>query len=261
MIQFKTYRYSCSYQWQATWLTITILLLTASCSQNRISSQKNPENLTSARGIERLGYTIQAGAFSVLDNAVRLTHSLQKQGVSAYYFVHESGLYKVRFGNFHTSKAARKTAEKIRKAGLIVHYYIVKPERYSAPYLRKKIAATAERLIGIPYKWGGTSPKEGFDCSGLTMVVYHLNGLDLPRTSRKQFQAGTPVGKNQLQTGDLVFFATNRGNKVSHVGIYKGNNMFIHAPKRGKAITMASLSSGYFRARYVGARTYLLSDP
>lgn len=257
MIQYKTYRYSYSYQWQATWLTITILLLTVSCSRNTICSPEHSESLIPSRGIARLGYTIQAGAFSVLDNAIRLTHSLQKQGVSAYYFVHESGLYKVRFGNFYTNKEAQKTAESIRGAGLIANYYIVTPECYSASYLRKKITATAERLIGIPYKWGGTSPKEGFDCSGLTMVVYRLNGLDLPRTSWKQFQAGKPVGKSQLQTGDLVFFATKGGNNVSHVGIYKGNNMFIHAPKRGKTITMASLSSGYFRSRYIGARTYL----
>jgi cell wall-associated NlpC family hydrolase len=89
------------------------------------------------------------------------------------------------------------------------------------------------------------------------MAVYQLNGLDLPRTSRQQWRTGKPIRRKELDRGDLVFFATSGGRRVSHVGIYTGNGMFLHAPGRGKAIREASLESKYFRKRYLGARTYL----
>ncbi|MEQ8162785.1 MAG: C40 family peptidase, partial [Smithellaceae bacterium] len=97
----------------------------------------------------------------------------------------------------------------------------------------------------------------GFDCSGLTMTVYQLNGLDLPRHSATQYDAGNPIDKKNLQKGDLVFFATNSDGKVSHVGIYIGNGRFIHAPSRGKNIRVESMSCNFFARRFVGARTYL----
>jgi cell wall-associated NlpC family hydrolase len=89
------------------------------------------------------------------------------------------------------------------------------------------------------------------------MVVYQLNGLDLPRTSGEQWAAGRPVDEGDLARGDLVFFATRGGGRVSHVGIYLGGDEFLHAPRRGHAIQVASLSSDYYRARYLGARSYL----
>ena len=122
--------------------------------------------------------------------------------------------------------------------------------------LRNEIIRTAERFIGVPYKWGGESTVSGFDCSGLTMVVYQLNGLDLPRTSSEQWTAGRSVGEKEPLKGDLVFFATHGGAEVSHVGIYLGGDAFLHAPRRGNAIQVASLSGDYYRARYLGARSY-----
>jgi cell wall-associated NlpC family hydrolase len=89
------------------------------------------------------------------------------------------------------------------------------------------------------------------------MVVYRLNGLDLPRSSRQQWQVGKRINRRQLQKGDLVFFATSGGKRVSHVGIYTGDGKFLHAPRRGSRIKTSSLSSHYFKTRYVGARTYL----
>ena len=74
-----------------------------------------------------------------------------------------------------------------------------------------------------PYRWGGVNSTSGFDCSGLTMVCYRLNGLNLPRNSRAQFAAGKKVSKNDLRPGDLVFFATKGGSRVTHVGMYLGN--------------------------------------
>ena len=103
------------------------------------------------------------------------------------------------------------------------------------------------------YRIGGA----GFDCSGLTMVVYRINGLDLPRSSRQQWKVGLSINRRQLRKGDLVFFATRGGSKVSHVGIYTGGDKFLHAPGKGRQIQTASLSSKYYSARYVGAKSYL----
>ena len=218
-----------------------------------------------AEELPPMRYTIQVGAFSNMDNAVRLTAKLQAQGLNAYHFLHDSGLYKVRFGNYPTKIAALKRAEDLAADGIIDVYYIVGPNDYTASgnwpgnrdYLRNDIVATAQKYIGIPYKWGGESPRTGFDCSGLTMVVYRLNGLQLPRSSRAQWQAGRPVNHSQLQKGDLVFFATSGGQKVSHVGIYVGHNKFLHAPGKNRKIRMSSLSSEYYKSRYLGARRYL----
>ncbi|TET95347.1 MAG: hydrolase [Desulfobacteraceae bacterium] len=217
------------------------------------------------RGLARMGYSIQVGAFSNLDNAVKLSESLKSHGLNAYYFVHKTGLYKVRFGDFTSKENARGKAESLLAAGIIDEYYIVSPDdyavikqrKYGRRYLRDEIVKTAERFIGLPYRWGGSSSDYGFDCSGLSMTVYHLNGLNLPRSSKEQYRAGIPVKRSQLLRGDLVFFTISRGRKVSHVGIYTCDDKFIHAPGRGKRVRIDSLSNRYFKTRYVGARTYL----
>lgn len=219
-----------------------------------------PENRVGA-----LQYTIQAGAFKKLDNALKLTENLNRKGLQAYYFVHESGLYKVRFGNYATYQKALNDAEELYEVGYISDYYIVKPEEFviakqiekGDEFVRQNLIATAERFLGIPYKWGGSSSKTGFDCSGLSMVVYKINGINLPRNSRSQFKAGQGVRVDELRRGDLVFFATDGLKRVSHVGIYRGGGEFIHAPKKGKKIEVASLNSEYFKRSFVGAKTYL----
>jgi hypothetical protein len=224
------------------------------------SKQVEPSKL-----LAPIGHAIQAGAFTNPKNAAKLTQALQKEGLDAYYFVHETGLYKVRFGDFPSKELAAKNAEVLHAKGIIDVYYVVGPEDYPRAktreqgerYLREEIVNTAERFLGIPYQWGGTSPKTGFDCSGLTAAVYELNGLKLPRSSKQQWSAGTPVDRHELSRGDLVFFATAGGKKVSHVGIYVDDGRFIHSPRKGKTIRFGSLSNGYFKSRYLGARTYL----
>lgn len=212
-----------------------------------------------------MGYSIQVGAFTDLDNAVRLEQRLESRGIDAYYFRHESGLYKVRFGNHSTYQPARSEAERLQSQGLIDSFFIVFPEDYAAARikqsgqgnLREELVSTARRFIGIPYRWGGTTAKNGFDCSGLTMVSYRLNGLNLPRVSRSQFEAGKWVAKKNLQPGDLVFFATKGGTRVTHVGMYVGNGDFIHAPRTGKNVRIEKLSNSFFAKTYMGGRTYL----
>ena len=238
------------------------MLLALGCGgEPTVSRKKTPPP---PQKLSPMGHSIQVGAFSNMSNAVRFTEKLQTKGVDAYHFRHDSGLYKVRFGNYYSKGFARKKAESLKSSGIIEEYYIVNPGDYAArsfesgdnDYLRSEIVRTAKQYIGVPYRWGGESPRTGFDCSGLTMVVYRLNGLDLPRSSRQQWKAGRPVRRSKLERGDLVFFATAGGRRVSHVGIYTGNGRFLHAPRRGRNIEIVSLSNAYYRKRYLGARSY-----
>lgn len=213
----------------------------------------------------KMGFSVQIGAFTQLDNAVRLERSLAQHGVDAYYFLHESGLYKVRFGNHQQYADARNEAERLQSQGIIGRFFIVIPEEYAAARiqrsgegdLRTELVVTARRFLGVPYRWGGEDRANGFDCSGLTMVSYRLNGLNLPRNSRMQYRAGRSVAKKDLKQGDLVFFATKGGKRVTHVGMYIGGGKFIHAPRTGKTVREANLSNSFFKKTYVGGRSYL----
>ena len=201
-------------------------------------------------------YTIQAGAFSDMENAIRFTDKLRRQGLDAYHFIDPTGLYKVRFGNFASRTAADNRAKKLLSQRIISDFYVVAFKNYSTADLRNKVVRTAHSFIGVPYRWGGASAEEGFDCSGLTRTVYRLNGLELPRSSQGQWNAGVPVKRSQLKKGDLVFFHTAGMGKISHVGIYDGNGKFIHAPGRGKDVKRTSLNNRYFRKKYAGAKAY-----
>lgn len=244
-------------------MALSLILLAVGCGGRAIVSPASRPAVPETR-LARIGYSIQIGAFSNLDNAVRLTESLDSHGLNAYYFVHKTGLYKVRFGDFLSKETARRKADSILAAGIIDGYYIVSPDDYAVVkerkngrrYLRDRIVETAQSYIGLPYRWGGSSSVHGFDCSGFAMTVYQLNGLNLPRSSEQQYRAGIAVKRSQLSRGDLVFFATSTGRKISHVGIYAGDDKFIHAPGRGKKIRTDSLSNRYFETRYAGARTY-----
>ena len=116
-------------------------------------------------------------------------------------------------------------------------------------------ARTAERFVGIPYRWGGENVVDGMDCSGFARAVYNLCGVNIPRTSREQFKVGESVSRDELQDGDLVFFGSSQDD-INHVGIYVGNGKFVHAPRRGDDIKVSALDESYFERRFVGARRY-----
>ncbi|HEY4743399.1 MAG TPA: C40 family peptidase, partial [Desulfuromonadaceae bacterium] len=116
-------------------------------------------------------------------------------------------------------------------------------------------ARTAERFVGIPYRWGGDNVVDGMDCSGFVRAVYNLCGVSIPRTSRDQFKAGDPVTRDDLRDGDLVFFGAS-DDKINHVGIYVGSGRFVHAPRRGEEIKVSTVDDAYFEKRFVGARRY-----
>jgi peptidoglycan DL-endopeptidase LytE len=120
---------------------------------------------------------------------------------------------------------------------------------WTEPKLPKQIVQTANGYLGIPYAWGGTTPK-GFDCSGFVRFVFEQNGVNLPRTSREMFSTmGTYTGTPSV--GDLVFFAQSNST-ISHVGIYIGNNEFISATNDG--VSIASMASKYWGSKYVGSK-------
>jgi hypothetical protein len=215
--------------------------------------------------LPQMGFSIQVGAFSNIDNAFRLNKSLQGKGYDSNYFFDDKKFYKVRFGNYPSWEKARAVADDLRTKGIITEYIIIKPEDYLSPNstetdnkrLRKELVKSAESFIGMSYYWGGTSGETGFDCSGLAMAVYKLNGLNLPRTAYEQWSTGRPVDINHISQGDLVFFSIKKAGYTSHVGIYIGENKFIHAPGEGKKIRADSLSTEYFQKHYSGARSYL----
>ena len=257
-----------------------------------------PAIAAKSTAITRLGYAIQMGAFADVKNAERFTTRLQSQGIEAFYFRKDNGVYAVRFGDFPSKDKARAVANKLVSDRLIGSYYIAppnevvfsrpkepgweksqpeeirRPREPLQPVVPKPLpdkpkpkpakkekdmgaiaARTAERFVGIPYRWGGENVVDGMDCSGFVRAVYNLCGLSIPRTSSDQYRAGDAVARQDLQDGDLVFFGAS-ADKINHVGIYVGNGKFVHAPRRGEEIRVTSVEDDYFEKRFVGARRY-----
>jgi len=117
----------------------------------------------------------------------------------------------------------------------------------------QQILSKAQQYLGTPYVYGGASPA-GFDCSGFVYYVLKSFGFSPYRTPADQYKQGTFVAKENLQPGDIVFFANTYGSGISHVGIYAGNGQFIHSPNSRSVVSYSDLSSGYWANHYYGAR-------
>ena len=118
--------------------------------------------------------------------------------------------------------------------------------------LRERLSLFAQNMLGIPYKFGSNTFM-GIDCSAFVQKAFGLVGIPLPRTAREQFDIGEPVDKEALFVGDLVFFKTY-ASFPSHVGIYLGNNLFIHASRFARKVTIDSLDTPYYLKRFIGAK-------
>lgn len=117
-----------------------------------------------------------------------------------------------------------------------------------------ELAISALGMVGIRYKYGGTTPESGLDCSGLVRYVFkEAWGKNLPRTAQEISEVGKKVDTKDLQPGDLVFYNTLK-RSFSHVGIYLGDNKFIHSPSGGGEVRVESMNVGYWKARFNGAR-------
>ena len=124
---------------------------------------------------------------------------------------------------------------------------------------QSKVVSQAHDLIGTPYRYGGSSPKTGFDCSGLIHYVYQQAAdIDLPRSAAELSDLRTKrPSADALQPGDLLLFKVSRGSRVDHAGIYIGKRSFIHAPSSGGRVRVESLDTRYWRRSYQGARRVL----
>jgi len=116
--------------------------------------------------------------------------------------------------------------------------------------VRDRIAQLALSMVGVPYRYGGSDPHEGFDCSGLVFYAYTSNGHVVPRTSRAQFDAALKIPFVQAAEGDILFFQDQE--KLSHVGIYLGDGRFVHAPSSGGTVRVANVESPYYQQHLVG---------
>lgn len=124
-----------------------------------------------------------------------------------------------------------------------------------AALMRRQVVEYALQFLGTPYRWGGTNLTRGVDCSGFVYAVFRSSlGITLNRVSRDQIRNGTIVGRNELLPGDLVFFATGRGGGISHVGIYIGNDEFVHSSStRSRGVIISNLNEAYYVRTYVNA--------
>jgi cell wall-associated NlpC family hydrolase len=142
-----------------------------------------------------------------------------------------------------------------------VHATEQQPKLSDEPSLFERYTSSAQdlilkglELVGINYRRGGTDPDSGLDCSGFVQLVFKdAVGMLLPRTAKEQSQVGNVIDKDELKPGDLVFFNTMR-RTFSHVGIYLGDNRFLHSPRTGAEIRVEDMSQGYWTKRYNGAR-------
>ena len=123
-------------------------------------------------------------------------------------------------------------------------------ERAARPTLGERAASIALQQVGVPYRYGGTSPT-GFDCSGLVHYSYSRAGGSVPRTTGQLWDTTARVERADLRPGDLIFFSIN--GKMQHVGMYIGGNEFVHAPSSGKQVAVASLWTAYYNSAFMRA--------
>lgn len=124
----------------------------------------------------------------------------------------------------------------------------------------QRVIETAKTQIGRPYRYGGTSPATGFDCSGFVKWSFAQHGIKLPRTSREQLVTGIPVSRENIKPGDLMIFTRRVGSRSStHAGIYVGEGKFIHSPSSGRTVCIEEAFDGHYGKRFIGARRVILN--
>lgn len=139
------------------------------------------------------------------------------------------------------------------------HYQPVSRQMPVTPGLsaqRQRVIAAAKRQMGIKYRWGGNTPREGFDCSGFTKYALKGLGAKIPRTAAQQSKASRTINRSNLRPGDMIFFKT-KGRRVNHVGIYLGNGRFIHAASGGGRVMTDDLRKNYWQKRLYKYGTFL----
>lgn len=134
----------------------------------------------------------------------------------------------------------------------------VQPRPTFAKAAISDVVDRAHELLGTPYKWGGTSVQQGFDCSSFLVYLFKTEAnIQIPRTTAAMHRStAATIGRNALKPGDAVFFKANGRGQVSHVGLYIGEGKFIHSPRTGKTIRIDSLSNSYWNKNYTTAKRF-----
>lgn len=182
-----------------------------------------------------------------------------------YYTIQSSGVYIVNINiivSFVDANTMSKKNYCIILSIVIMTLISCVPSQWqyrNIPLKRKQIINTATQYIGTPYRHGGTTPL-GFDCSGYVFYVYNKNGIHIPRSTAQQYTKGQKIPYKMAQPGDLLFFRINM-NTISHVGIYVGNDTFVHAPSSGKYVRYDSINNPYWKKRFFGAVSYFKALP
>lgn len=162
-----------------------------------------------------------------------------------------------------SEKVSKKEAYGRHRKGKKLREEDTKPITLSATHKKRYQHAQQTAMtklmhqVGKPYRWGGTSPNTGFDCSGLVYYAYKdLIRIKMPRTANEMYHLrdAAPVKRGELESGDLVFFRINNRGAADHVGVYVGNGKFIQSPRTGEDIKITSLGDDYWQDHYVGAR-------
>ena len=155
-------------------------------------------------------------------------------------------------GIFLTAFLAAGCATAVRQLPGGPHPGIVPAPAEAESKAGEKVVSIAAGLIGTPYRYGGETPKAGFDCSGLVFYSFEQMGMNVPRTAADQRKAAERVARDDLEPGDLLFFRSSKG-RIDHVGIYAGDGRFIHAPNSGSVVSYAYLDTPYYRSHFVSA--------
>lgn len=174
----------------------------------------------------------------------------------------EDGWYKIKYGNnvgyihpdyFEIRKHESANSSQKASSDSTATETVSSAESETLTDKRSEVVEFAKQLIGTKYTYGGRSPSKGFDCSGFVYYVFKNFGYTLNPGASSQMSKATSIAKSDLLPGDLVFFNNGSARKASHVGIYIGNNKFVHAVKPGKPVTISSLSESYYSRYFVGA--------
>jgi len=215
--------------------------------QNTYFPDKKATQKKHKKSMRTVKYTVKKG--DVLSTiALRYNTSvkaLQKlNGLKQSEIIRVGEVLKVPASKYHYAKkrASQRTCNKYSKNSISNRV--------------RRIISLAKKKLGRKYVWGAVGQRNTFDCSGLTKYVYQKNGINIPRTSIKQAKYGKYVPRKNLKPGDLVFFDTSKRRKgyVNHVGIYIGNNKFLHASSAKKKVVITSLNKPFYKSRYKGAR-------
>jgi len=186
-----------------------------------------------------------------LKSANGLRNSRIKVGQRLVLRVSENGSAKKEAPVEPAVKAARNEESAARHISQLKDQNLISDDESSTTRLR--LVEAGFQMIGIRYRRSGGSERTGFDCSGLVKNLFSKFNIELPRTSREQYKQGEKIDRDNLEPGDLVFFSSG-GSNPTHVGIYIGNDKFLHAARKARQVMVSDLNKIWYTVRYLGAR-------